>query len=441
MRSFKYIIFYSGLLLFITLNSCKRKDGLKVKAITSTYDVTGQADNRSEEISYPSCKDPLDYVPYPEDLDYFEKRTIKISFHLMSNTKKNQNFKEGTGDAENYLPKLVENANMRLRENFKMNLPEGNDTPNLDPYYQYVITGQDDNDDGIYYHYDDELYFYLNKGRGKNNYRKDAITKYGIDTENILNVFLIPHHPDSIKSKTYKEKDAGIALGTAIKMGCEWQNPKRHWRYATLLNHEIGHVMSLRHAWIARDGCDDTPVNKNCFSNTGKKPCDGVISNNLMDYNASQMAITPCQIGRVHKVIGDINSRQRPLVIPTWCNYISDRPIRIKTNIEWNGSKDINRDIIVEKGGSLTINCRLSMAAGAKITVEPGGILNLNNSVLHNACGDEWGGIELIQGKKSNGVISHTGNVQILDAGGKPPNEGKLKKEEKSTEKGGKFKL
>lgn len=397
-----------------SFSSCKGSKDLESQYIKSTYDLTGVTISEEKEIKYPSCRDPMDYVPYPEDLDFFETRYIRLNFHIMNNEKGDQNFKEGTGEAEDYIPKLVENANMRLRENFKMNLPVGNDTPQLVPQYQYVIQNQED-DDGIYYHYDDDLYYYLNHGRDKNNYDSKVVRKYAVDSENILNIFLVPHHPDSIASKTYKQKDAGIALGTDAKLGAEWQNPKRYWKYATLLNHEVGHVMSLRHAWISRDGCDDTPIHKNCFSNTGRPPCDGVVSNNLMDYNASQMAITPCQIGKIHKVMSDINSKQRKLVVEDWCDYIKDRPIYIARNIEWNGSKDLNRDLIIKAGSSLTINCRLSMARGAKIQVEPGGVLNLNNAVLHNACGELWSGIEIISDKKQKGLVNYTGDVKILD--------------------------
>jgi len=145
-----------------------------------------------------------------------------VCAELLIPTAKDQNFKEGSGDAETFIRKLVRNANKRLRKNHKMEMPAGNDTPQLHPRYQYIIVGQDKDDDGIYYHYDDELYHFINHGRNKNNYKREVIQKYQVNSEEVLNVFLMPHHPDSVASKTYKQATAGIALGTDIKIGAEW---------------------------------------------------------------------------------------------------------------------------------------------------------------------------------------------------------------------------
>ncbi len=413
----KYLIRFTLLISSFFFITCKGGDRLSTNVIRTTQDLTGKVETRSEQIEYPYCKDPLAYAPYEEDLDFFDVRYIRLNFHFMDRPERDLNFVEDSDRAKNFVRRWVDNANERIRKNFKMNLPEGNETPQLVPQYQYVVVGQEgvEGDDGLYWHYDEELFYFLNKGRNKNNYKRDVIKKYAVDSETVLNVFLITHHPDSIASKKYKQTTSGIALGTDIKIGSEWNKPDRSWNYGTVLNHEIGHVMSLRHSWISNDGCEDTPKHKNCYSNTGKAPCDGVISNNLMDYNHSQMALTPCQIGKVHQVIGDINSRQRKLVREDWCVYDETKKISINRDIEWDGSKDLNKDLIIEDGASLSINCRLSMAESAKIVVRPGGRLVLNGSVLHNACGHKWGGIEVESTKKKKGIIEYNGVVIIMD--------------------------
>ena len=427
MWSIKHLRMKKGIFLFliITVIACNRNrqiESIPVKTVEDAerigekYDLgLERTDSETTYIDSHDCRDSEYYIPYDADSVFFDTRYIRVNFHVMDRELRDQNFKEGTGEAETYLPKLLENANMRLRQNFKMNMPAGNETPQLNPRYQYVLVGRESDDDGIYYHYDDELYHFINHGRGKNNYKRDVIRKYAVNSGEVLNIFLTPHHPDSVASKTYKEQNSGIALGTDIKMGCNWgAKRERYWKYATLLNHEIGHVMSLRHAWIRNDGCDDTPAHSRNW-----KPAenfdDGVTTNNVMDYNASQMAFSPCQIGRVHKVMSLKDSKQRKLVVDDWCIYDSLNTITIDRKVVFNGAKDINKDIIIEDGAYLLIKCRLSMAAEAKIIVQPGGSLELDNCHLHNDCGDTWGGIELQKSNEKTGQLIYKGKVTIDD--------------------------
>jgi len=97
---------------------------------------------------------------------------------------------------------------------------------------------------------------------------------------------------------------------------------------AALIIHETGHNLNLRHTWSGLDGCDDTPdgyiydkwVNGTCYYSlrancwaygANSQICPGTthgydcdtwykISNNIMDYNQYQSALTTCQIGRIH---------------------------------------------------------------------------------------------------------------------------------------------
>ncbi len=359
------------------------------------------------------CAEIEEYIPYEEDPTFSEIRFIRVNFHIMNDETRTRNFKEG--EAEDYFKGMLKNANKRLAQNHPMNLPEGNSTPALHPKYQYVLTPNtnDPRDDGFYFHYDNELFYFINKGKNRNNYNKDVIKKYAVNDDHILNVFVMPHHPDSIASKTYKVHGTGIALGSSIKIAGIFEDGGPYWNFATLFNHEVGHVMGLAHAWTRSDGCDDTPSHPNCFSSTGKAPCDGLTSNNMMDYNNSQMAISPCQLGKIHKNIARPNSLQRKLVIPTWCDYNPENPIRIEKDTEWRGQKDLNGDLIINPGSTLKLYCRLSMAKESRIIIRPGATLVLDNAHLHNSCGDVWNGIEVqSQGDKSGRLI-YLGSVLI----------------------------
>ncbi|MCB0664150.1 MAG: hypothetical protein KDC24_15500, partial [Saprospiraceae bacterium] len=73
-------------------------------------------------------------------------------------------------------------------------------------------------------------------------------------------------------------------------------------------------------------------------------------------------------------------------------------------------------DLIIELGGSLRLGCRVSVPPGGKIVVRPGATLILENTQLHNDCGETWKGIEIQKSKNAEGEVIFIGNVKIQDA-------------------------
>jgi hypothetical protein len=53
---------------------------------------------------------------------------------------------------------------------------------------------------------------------------------------------------------------------------------------------------------------------------------------------------------------------------------------------------------------------------GAKIIVEPGAKLILNNAWLHNDCGEEWQGIEVQELAKIVGEVVMMGTAKVENA-------------------------
>jgi len=205
----------------------------------------------------------------------------------------------------------------------------------------------------------------------------------------------------------------GVAIGTSVKiLGAYRNNSKKigkatmgAWFTQGLLNHEVGHVMGLGHSWVKHDRCDDTPVHTNCW-NFGAPPCDKV-SNNVMDYNTYRESWTPCQLGIVHRNFSRKNSKQRKLLIKTWCKRNPSETIIINGEEVWAGSRDLLGDLIIKDGAELSINCRVSMPENAKLIVEPGGQLILGESgIIENDCDKEWEGILVRERNGKKGKVS-----------------------------------
>jgi len=397
------------LILVIIFTQCKPKP-VWLDSVTEFSSLKEQANYKRP------CSENINNAPDA----YTSRKIIKTNVHFIDSPEQDATWPLEEGKA--YMQVLIGNANERLSKNVKMNLPIGNNTPVLDPAFRYQVVGVEPGDDGYYYHIDSSLYYYIAKGKYRNHYRKDVIEKYAIAPDSILNIFVISHPQDSLQSKSYKAVGQGIALGTSLKMTGLYSNRNSPaWSFGNLLNHEIGHVLGLGHAWTKYDGCDDTPAHPNCWdanASTGRngKPCGKSYSNNVMDYNNVQMAYTPCQLGRIHKGLNLIGSGTRGLIYDSWCDYDPDEVIIISDKVEWKGDRDINSDIIISAGGRLDLHCRLSMAQGSRITIAKGGQLHLHShSKIHNACGHGWNGIQLMDEKEKNKMLFVYGNGRMED--------------------------
>ena len=170
-----------------------------------------------------SCMDYLSYAPDTMHLDHVPMKYVRVNIHFMNSEDGANNFDEEAG--VEYAKGLIHAANYDVETNDKLFLPYGNDIPNLPPRYRYVLTprAEDPEDDGIYFHYDDDLYYYVVRGRDRNRHKREVIDKYGVQLDTVLNVFIMPHHPDSTASPTYKPSRCGIALGNGVKIAGAWE--------------------------------------------------------------------------------------------------------------------------------------------------------------------------------------------------------------------------
>ncbi len=357
-----------------------------------------------------ACYESSSYVMDTLRKDHSPMRHLRVNFHFMNALDGTKNFSEDSGRI--FVHKLLNVMQILFDTNIKLWLPKDNDIPVIPVNIKYILTGDARSKDGIYFHYDDDLYYYIHQGPRRNNADWDVIEKYSVGLDSVLNIFIMPHHPDSARSKTYQSGCVGIALGNTIKISGVYEKGLNEWNVRGTFNHEVGHVLGLYHAWTY-DGCEDTPMHNNKCWVPEIPGCKDNTSNNMMDYNAWQTALTPCQVGIIHKNLSNMDNSNRNLLIKTWCRYDAFKSIKIKDSIVWLGARDLEGDIDILEGATLRIKCRVSMPPGSTIKVYPGATLILDDAHVHNDCGKLWQGIQILKQGRKSGVFKKYGESKV----------------------------
>lgn len=391
----------------ISIISCSWKPVKRIQSVGYIYESPTRSDREM------TCFDSEYYIPWDGETGTTPMRTIRLNIHIMNSRDGSKNL-QGQA-ALQFVEDLISTANEDLDHNQPMRLPLYNKTPVLDPLVRYQIVKKEDGSPAIYMHFDDEYYYLVKKGPYRNNYDRSVIDKYGIGLDSILNVFIQTPPPDSLMTDDYGGLKTGVALQNGIRISGPFLTDSRVWTYSGMFNHEVGHILGLRHSWLP-DQCDDTPEHTNCwnFTNDGSV-CDSLVSNNVMDSNADQDAMTPCQIGIMQRSLTQQHRTQRAYQDHDFCERQIKKPIRISDTVTWCREMDIVSDIVIEKNSQLVIRNRVSMPRGGRIYIEKGGQLVLRRkAVVQNACGLPWHGIYSRKPMEDR-VVKEDGAVLIVN--------------------------
>ena len=420
MRKYLFFLLFLSIFQACTPQTYRRYAEVKDVHPTSPVRTNSETNNSQSPVlvgfGSSTCGTWADYVPDTNYLDHFPIREIRVNIHFMNTSDSASNYYGN--EAQRFEMGWLSSANNDLKDNNPSWLPSDRKMPTIPTRYKLNLTSHPDYPEhkGIYDHFDDALFYYIHRGKNRNLYDQRVFEKYGLQQDSVLNIFIMPHHPDSITSPTYNATGVGVAIGGGIKVAGFYETGQPAWAFRGILNHEIGHIFSLAHSWL-NDGCPDTPKGKNpCGNRTKTAPCDTAATNNVMEYNALQNAWTPCQIGRVQMRMANEQYPYRKFLARTWCEINPKRTITIADSISWLGAKDLEGHIIIQPTGVLRINCRVSLPSKANIIIQPGGQLILGpNAKLHNACTGEWDGI-IIEGQgKVAGQIIMEGKPLIED--------------------------
>lgn len=249
---------------------------------------------------------------YSEDQDIY---TLRVNIHVIQDSLGRGNFTIIDSLGENapgwyWLREVVRDAGARMGKLDSMNMPSSS-AHISESYIRYEVVGV--------YAWPNQKLYELHSVIPSTGHR---MYEYVMEQDDV------DHKEDALQLfiAGRNNKDGGKIASRGIASGApdkRWtvlfnmhqlSKQKRSYWPATLIMHEIGHNLGLRHTWNQNDGCDDTPMNPyhlnrsatgfQCWAlnEPATSKCDSLhkCSNNMMDYNAYQNALTECQLAKIH---------------------------------------------------------------------------------------------------------------------------------------------
>lgn len=273
---------------------------------------------RSENLNAQFCviEDPTITLFKSTTTNYVPDGSIKylrVIIHFIQDGYGDGNFnKEDDGltppndfNGYDYANYIIDYANISLANNQAMRIQPFGNIPVLDPGFRYKLSG---------------VFFWKDSFHYTNYYALNGLHDlYGQSIDCAINIF-ITSPQGSVGGYVRSYDDNAILLfkpylnyQQSVVNNNGWYNRAS----ATIINHEIGHCLNLMHTILTSGGtccpycddyCDDTPSILDLINMGEPSHCcwnGDTCSNNMMDYNADQQAITPDQLSRVHSTLNN----------------------------------------------------------------------------------------------------------------------------------------
>lgn len=215
----------------------------------------------------------------------------------------------------------------------------------------------------------------------------------------LIRDFFIPGAAGMVTNVTFQGQTMPIVIsGSGYNYyPAPWQGGYGY--IAPHLSHELGHLLGLNHTYNSEtlnqsniDFLDDV---------FGNPPTHFTNCNNIMGGGQDCKFISPKQMGRCHRSLStDVNNLGFNKIRNYAAGY-STTPIVISSDETWDFTYKSYNDIVVKKGATLTLTCRLEMVPQASIIVERGGKLIVDGATITSArCGGPeyegvWQGIQV----------------------------------------------
>jgi hypothetical protein len=267
-------------------------------------------------------------APPPPIITCNEVQNIRVNVHFMQHDDGTGNFTandDGRPGNPNsgttgfgYAQVLIGTCNDQMDQSPVLNLYPGNTLTPIPKRVRWVL-------DGVYFH---QSSYYRNGAYNPNHSPPLLGLDYAsrcVRGDSVINIFLV-------EEELWPYNSSGTPVPSpAIRGYVQYQNQATcdtrpaptimwavvsspwtkyivgntgAWDMAGAVNHELCHLLGLNHPYeyssYGWGECPDAPANANCWNvDLNNSNCNDLskVSNNVMDYNASQSALAPCQIG------------------------------------------------------------------------------------------------------------------------------------------------